>query len=259
MKLVASLVVRNEADRYLRECLDHLNAFCDEIRVLDDGSTDGSGDECVNAGAFVTRNELSSFFAHEGRVRQQLLEWTMEGHPTHIVALDADEFVADGPAVRDALYDENRTGVWKLRMSEVWQADQSFLYMRTDGAWGPRPVGIVYAVPGDINSNRVYRRHWRMPDKALACGRTPIYITQAGNRTITEPVSDILHFGWTCEVDRAARHARYVEHDGGQHHASRHLDSIIWDDERVQNAISCRWPESLAKFRDSILYRANRR
>ncbi len=37
MKLVASAIVRNEADRYLDAWLTHLTTFCDEVRLLDDG------------------------------------------------------------------------------------------------------------------------------------------------------------------------------------------------------------------------------
>ena len=33
MKLTACLIVHNELDRYLHACLDHLQEFCDEIRL----------------------------------------------------------------------------------------------------------------------------------------------------------------------------------------------------------------------------------
>lgn len=259
MKLVASLVVRNEADRYLSECLEHLLGFCDEIRVVDDGSTDGSAEVLAAYPGVETKASAGpTFFQHEGLIRQELLEWTMEGRPSHILAIDADEFVSDGQAIRDALEGEQpRFGVWKLRMSEVWRADRDNLWLRADGAWGPRPIGILYAVPPNTHNDRTMRRHWRMSDKPLACGRTPVYVTQMGNRTVADPVCDILHFGWANRNDRAARHARYIEHDGGAHHASKHLDSIMWDDARVK-LTPLSWPRWPSGMRSAVYARANR-
>lgn len=255
MKLIAMMVVRNEAFRYLAPCLESLLGFCDEIRVLDDQSEDDSAEICEAAGAFVMRNDRTSFFVNEGQTRQALLEWTMAGDPTHILAIDADEFVADGEILRMALGEDSHTGIVKLAMTEIWGADYDWLSVRTDGAWKPRPVGIAFRVPPDHWTNRQYRRHWRMPDRALACGRVPILTSMQGNRTTTEPVTEILHFGWANVADRQARYDRYVEHDGGQFHASKHLESIMWDDDRVQTK-PMRWPVMLTQ-KPTVLARAN--
>ena len=197
----------------------------------------------------------STFFEHEGQTRQALLEWTMEGGPTHILAIDADELVTDGQALRAAMEEGSFTGVWKLTMTEIWRADDEHLYVRVDGDWKPRPIGIAYAVPEMRHSDRQIRRHWHMQDRALACGRVPLWIAMRGNRTATEPTTEILHLGWACEADRAERHQRYVVHDGGAHHASKHLDSIMWGDEQVQTT-PIPWPDSLDK--QMLLERINR-
>jgi glycosyltransferase involved in cell wall biosynthesis len=263
VNLIAMMVVHNEADRYLQPCLRHLLDFCDEIRILDDGSTDEWNQQAVwwdgvrehEDRIKVRWQERSTFYEHEGNTRQALLDWTMEGHPTHILAIDADEFIGDGELLRLMMQDTGTTGVWKLTMTEVWKSDEEWLYVRQDGDWRPRPVGIAFEVPPDHYANRQTRRHWRMMDRALACGRTPIYTTMVGNRTVAEPVTPILHFGWACEADRAARYARYVEHDGGAHHASKHLNSIMWGDDQVKTSLM-RWPEGLDKT--TLLARANR-
>lgn len=257
------MVVRNEADRYLQPCLRHLLEFCDEIRILDDGSTDEWNQQAVwwegvrehEERIKVLWHDTSTFYEHEGRTRQALLEWTMEGHPTHILAIDADEFVGDGKLLRANMEQGSHTGVWKLTMTEVWSAGEDWLGVRQDGDWKPRPIGIAFAVPPDHWTNRQIRRHYRMHDRALACGRTPLYITMAGNRTTSEAVTPILHFGWACEADRAARYARYVEHDGGAHHASKHLNSIMWGDDQVQTRLAS-WPPALDK--EALVRRANR-
>lgn len=246
MKLIASLIVHNELERYLIPCIEHLTAFCDEIRVFDDGSTDGTQTyldhlpnvECLSA-------FRRSFFEHEGRARQKLLDWTFEGDPTHVLAIDADEFVADGPLLRSLLEQPNPSGVWGLNMQEVWGADEYGLVIRQDGGWREHALGIVYSVPPDRTSNRVQRRAWRMVDRALACGRTPTAITIAANRSRQGvPAGDILHFGWACQRDRDLRYQRYVTHDSGKFHANSHIESIMWPDDRVE-LTSRAWPRGI--------------
>ena len=99
----------------------------------------------------------------------------------------------------------------------------------------PHPVPILWAVnPG---------QRYQIMDRKLACGREPTQIRPLFRRATHLPVS-IFHLGWLDESNRARRHARYVEHDGGNFHARQHLDSIMWDDRRVR--LSRRpWPASL--------------
>lgn len=256
MKLVAMMVVHNETDRYLGANVKSLLEFCDGVRILDDGSTDSPLDLFLNEPRVqYLRREQSSFYENEGATRQALLEWTMAADPTHILAIDADEFVADGQKLRAAMEEGNQNGIWKLQMSEVWKATDTCLSLRDDGAWGPRPIAIAFEVPTDWWTNRQNRRHWRLPERALACGRVPVLIQQIGNRDISPATTEILHFGWACEADRDLRYQRYVTHDGGQFHKSAHLDSIMFGDERV-SLLPFPWPEALDKA--ALLKRVNR-
>ena len=268
MKLVASLITHNERQRFLEPCIKSLLGFCDEIRVVDDDSTDGTHKMLADLGAIVLRNDYRMFFEHEGRARQKLLEWTMEGQPTHVLAIDADEFVADGQLLRAELdkpveilsmIERRRrsprmmsSGVWSLQMQEIWGATDNCLNIRQDGGWKEHPVPIVFTVPQD----RQALRHWRIPDRALACGRVPTEVAVRSNRTQGPAVTQLLHYGWACEADRAERHARYVKHDGGKHHAGSHLDSIMWGDSRVQLTQRA-WPDSLAAAKAGLLARIN--
>jgi hypothetical protein len=250
MKLVASMIVKDEADRYLRPCLDHLLEFCDEVRVLDDGSTDDfqmhgwHGDPRV----VVMRTSESLFFQHEGRARQALLEWTFEAEPDYVLAIDADEFVADGAALR-RMVDLGRHPVMTLNMQEVWWADRAGLRTREDGGWKQHPVPIVYQVPARRNPY-----HWRMRDSALACGREPKAVTAIRNRA-RSPVTDILHFGWANVGDRRERYNRYRDADGGKFHRSAHLNSIMVPDTQVSMR-ERPWPLALEAYVDDIADRA---
>ena len=254
MKLVAGLIARNERGRYLGAHVEHLLEFVDEIRVLDDSSDDGTlgwlGKTWPER-VLVATTLGPSFFEHEGRARNQLLEWTMQGDPTHILALDADEFVSDGLLLRNELeLDSDRT-VWNLCMEEVWQTDP--LKVRCDGGWCPRSITIAYKVPEKIDP-----RTWKIRDSALACGRIPEVAVARANRMKVRLVdASVFHFGWACKADRAARHQRYVDHDGGRFHASKHLDSIMWDDARV--ILEARdWPAGLDGVRERLTARATR-
>lgn len=256
MKLIASLIVRNELDRYLKPCIEHLLEFCDEIRVTDDASTDGTAEWLAEQDRVeVVQIAAPSFFAHEGRARNAALAWTMGGNPSHILALDADEFVTDGAAIRRACEADKGRGVWSLGLEEVWRADERNLYVREDGGWRAQANGIpiLWRAP---QPRAAKTTAWQVADRALACGREPVAVRRLGRALPSG--SAVLHFGWSCEADRAARYARYVEHDGGRFHRNAHLDSIMWPDDLVRLRRRP-WPPALAPFRDAIVARGNRR
>lgn len=248
MNLVASLICRNEMDRLLPLAVESLLEFCDEIRVLDDGSTDGTyewllGQDRVS----VLTNTGPTFFEHEGRARNELLKWTFEANPTHVLAIDADEFVSDGQELRRSL---TRQGmVWTLQMEEVWKAD-GHLWIRSDGGWRPHPVPILYALPSQRPASRNKRLQWQVLDRQLSCGREPLAVRHLAGRAIPTHVS-ILHFGWLDTSKRQERYDRYVTHDGGNFHNLRHLNSIMWEDRQIK-LFSKPWPADLTPLRDAL-------
>lgn len=247
------MIVRDEADRYLRACLDHLLEFCDSVRILDDGSTDSFrevdwyGDDRVE----VLRNDTPMFMQHEGRARQALLDWTFAADPSHVLAIDADEFVSDGAKLRDVCERDRSRGsipsVWILTMREVWTATPEELWTREDGLWGPRACPLLYSLPARRNSYR-----WRIANRAAAPGREPQAVAALRQRARKTDV-DILHFGWANIADRADRYARY-EGDGFGHNPD-HITSIMWGDDRVTQEPH-EWPEALAPYAADIVERA---
>jgi glycosyltransferase involved in cell wall biosynthesis len=249
MNLTASLIVKNELGRYLRPCIAHLLEFCDTIRVLDDCSGDGTFDWLADADerVQVERAQADGMFRHEGRSRNELLAWTMKAKPTHILALDADEFVSDGASVRAACATDG--AVFTLGMEEVWKADSGSLWTRHDGAWGTHQIPILYRAP------RRLTQEWGIPDQQLACGREPLAV-RALRRHAAPSGSAILHLGWACEADRQARYDRYVAADNGRFHNIRHLRSIMLPDRRVRLARR-EWPAALEPYRDVLLARIN--
>lgn len=236
MKLTASAIVRNEADRYLDAWLRHLLTFCDEVRLLDDGSTDRTREVVseFEPEVWITENRGHSFFEHESDARNELLRWTIEGRPDYVLSIDADEFVGDIEKVREAIL--TNQPVYYLTMREVWKIEGERMGLRIDGHWGDRRCPILWRAPPQLLGSS-----WRIPTRKLACGREPQRVR--GKRGI-DTGTGVYHFGWTRVEDREARAERYFEHDGGRFHASTHLQSILWPDERVAlNWVP--WPPSI--------------
>jgi glycosyltransferase involved in cell wall biosynthesis len=237
MRLVASLICRNELGRYLRECITSLQEFTDEIRVLDDASTDGSFEWLTEQERVeVLQFPVSRFFVHEGRARQALLEWTWQANPTHVASFDCDELISDGAALRATIGREPEQPIWSVTMCEVWGADEDGLRIREDSGWRSHEVPFVWRAPAK-NENA-----WRIMDRKLACRRVPTQILRSSSRAVPTGQS-LLHLGWTNPRERATRLARYREHDGGRFHANAHLDSIEFADDDPRLLLRERpWP-----------------
>ncbi len=257
MNLTASVIVRNEADRYLGSCVGALLEFCDRVCIFDDGSTDGWEEACRPAwgddGAKIAvfrharndRNGQPAFYRH-ATARNQLLKLTLGTQPTHILAIDADEFVTDGQALRRAC--EGTGDVWSLTVEEVWAANPSALFTREDGGWRKHEIGILW------RTAPFARKPMTIRDHGHATGRVPDLVSRT--RLVKTGVS-LLHFGWANKAERPVRFERYNVGDGGKFHARQHIDSIMWPDRRVR-MMRRGWPVALANRQPEILGRVMR-
>lgn len=235
MIVAASLVVRNEVGRYLAPCVESLLSFCDLVVVLDDASDDGTREWLVDHPDdrvhVVTQGE-ATFFRHEGRTRQRLLDATLEQRPDWVFAIDADELVDDPTAVRAAC-EATSSPVLALEIAEVWSVGPDVLRVRTDGGWRPHPIPLLWRPRGGE----------RIMDRALSCRRVPTSVLREPR--VEEVDAALLHFGWADPAEREARARRYDRHDGGRFHARSHLASIRWPDRRVGMA-DRPWPTGAA-------------
>lgn len=244
MRLVASMMVKNELTRYLPLAVEHLLSVVDEVRVLDDGSIDGSFQWLqAQKGVDVLRNPGPAFFEHEGKARQNLFDWTMEGRPDFVLAIDADEFVSNLELLRTIADDPAASPVYTLSLTEAWAISERGIDIRVDGLWGPRNIPILFSTPRQA-------RQWRIADRKLACGREPQEVIRRARRAIVSGAG-VIHMGWANEHERQARADRYYEHDQGKFHQNRHLQSILWRDRRVRLR-RLPWPLGLRGIRDEL-------
>lgn len=171
-KIVAALLARNEAgpDRYLARALANAQSFCDAVVVLDDGSTDGTGDFCRARGAVVTPHGQPAASGWWGRAeaqseapaRQRLWELASAeaGPGGWIYVFDADhELLGISPAEVRALTRASVADCWACPLWDCWSADTLH---RVDGHWQawhlPRPW-LFRALPGTFGTRGIHVGH----------------------------------------------------------------------------------------------------
>lgn len=167
--LSACIIAFNEADR-IADCIDSLG-FCDEIVVVDSGSSDGTRDIATGRGARVIEH------AFEGYRAQKAFAVTQANHDW-VLCLDADERMtpalrASIEAARDQCFADaagycfarctEYFGAW-LRHGNAYPDRVLRLFDRRHGGWrGTREIhehasvdGAVRTLAGDLE-HRAYR------------------------------------------------------------------------------------------------------
>jgi len=219
-KLTAMMVVRNEAGRYLRQVLDDLSEWVDEIVILDDASDDDTPSIC-KACPKVTRferNPLPMFMVHEGNLRARLWAMVEETHPDWILAIDADELFE--PRMRHEVRDiinQTEYDAVEFRLFDFWG---SLTHYRVDGEWNPwnRFVRLLARyVPGKVCT-------W--PDVPFHVGRWPL--EYRGPLSTFQSDIRVKHLGWARPEEHRLKYelyrAREIETRGAP---SKHTESIV--------------------------------
>ncbi len=129
MKISACVIAKDEADRIV-PCLESLH-FCDEIVVLDSGSSDGTPDLCRNHGARVVETDWPGWIAQKNRaVDAARNDW--------ILSLDADERVdATLRASILALAEDHAVGPDRAVAYEVTRLNRYLGRWIRHGGWYP--------------------------------------------------------------------------------------------------------------------------
>jgi len=227
-RLIGSLVMKDEADRYLRPVLEHMYRFFDDLFVWDDRSSDDSVRIARDYTDYVIvrPGDMPGFLEHEGQFRYSAWR-TME----HLVApvegdwvlsFDADEFlVLDHPGnVRMAVdlaisqaEDRGNVGI-VLQFPEIFSLVDGVPHYRTDGLWGTIRGPRLFA----------YRPDATWGNKAMGCGSEPTYVAKGTH--LNSSGLFMLHYGYARAQDQASKKERYTElYDHG--HNNAHIQSIL--------------------------------
>lgn len=215
-KLIAQMVVKNEADRYLEEVLDHVKSIVDDIVITDDGSTDNTIEVAQKYTDNIYENKETMFTKHEGDLRQNAWR-NLENHAKVgdiILCIDADEKLFETSySIREMFtspYD-----VFGVTFYHMWTKS----HVRVDKAWGP------------VISSRLfrYRENGTFKDRRLACGSEPTYVSVMIERGQFFPPTGLImqHLGYMRDDDKKIKYDRYMNLDKGEFHAKAHLESIL--------------------------------
>jgi glycosyltransferase involved in cell wall biosynthesis len=200
--LSACIITLNEADR-IAACLDSL-AFCDEIVVVDSGSTDGTRELAAARGARVLEHPFAGYRAQKDfAVGEARHDW--------VLCLDADERVT--PALRAAIEAARNAGFAAAAGYRFARATEYFgAFLRHGNAYPDRVLRLFDRRRGGWRGAREIHEHVSVDGRVM---------TLAG---------ELEHRAYRSLDDQLARYRRYATLMAADMHArgrrARLLDMV---------------------------------
>lgn len=203
-KITLSMIVHNEADRYLRRILTAHREYIHEAVIIDDGSTDDTANVCreilQDIPLHLVQNSQSSFH-NEVNLRKQQWQETIARNPDWILSLDADECFESNPKpfLEEVTQQQDYHAIY-MRLYDMW----SDTHYRDDVYWSAhhmyRPFLIRY-IPGQT---------WSWKETPQHCGRFPLEVYHYAYWC--HPLR-VRHYGWSNQEDRRMKLERYLRLD----------------------------------------------
>lgn len=203
-KLTLSMVVRNEADRYLPKLLEQARQYIDEAVIIDDASSDNTVEVCREILKdiplkLITREVTS--FSNEYQLRRLQWEETIKTNPDWILSLDADEIFED-KAITEIrkLINQIEIDFWCFRLYDFWNEN----CYREDKYWS------AHLSPWGFLVRYIPQFPYTWTETPQHCGRLP-------NNLMNLPTGfselRIKHMGWATSEDREHKYRRYKKLD----------------------------------------------
>lgn len=219
MALVANIIGRNEADRYLHDVLEHLFRLTSNVVFTDDCSEDDTLSIAKEFGCHTYQTSKPMFTENEGILRQQ--SWSnLENHAREgdwVLAIDCDEKLwATSPHITlEQLLNQTRYDVIGIKFYHMWNENQ----YRIDKAWRPNMSSRMFR----------YRANGQFKQSKLACGSEPTYVQGMirSQKALWDSGLVMQHLGYMDDADKSAKYARYSTIDKGDFHAISHIESIM--------------------------------
>ncbi|KXG74410.1 glycosyltransferase [Thermotalea metallivorans] len=221
-KLTLAMLVRNEANKFLKQTLTHAARYIDKAIILDDGSTDNTVQVCRETLKRIPLKIISngqSNFHNEILLRKQLWDLTVATRPDWILCLDADEIFEDRIIDHiDQLMNQSSFDYYGFRLYDLW--DET--HYREDAYWQAHFHYKIFFIRYQPN----YQYTWH--ETPQHCGRFPnnIHLLNGCDCHIR-----LKHYGWANEALRLEKYKRYMTLDPeGKYGDIRQYQSIL--DER---------------------------
>ncbi|MFD2114462.1 glycosyltransferase [Paenibacillus yanchengensis] len=204
-KVTLSMIVRNEANRHLRQALTNHRQFIDQAVIIDDGSNDHTVAMCKEVLHDIPLKLICnphSTFHHEVDLRKQQWQETIATNPEWILNLDADEWFEnnDGHALKLFLQSTSSDAIY-FRLFDMWNNT----HYRDDHYWRAHHLYRPFLVRYKPNIDYI----WKESDQHS--GRFPLSISDFPYHLHQLRIQ---HFGWAREADRQTKFQRYMELDG---------------------------------------------
>lgn len=204
-RITLAMVVRNEADRFLRLVLEQAREIVDDAVVIDDGSTDATPEvvrEVLQGLPLkLVRNEGSLFARNEAALRRMLWEETVKTGPDWILCLDADELFEAGAApVLRRMVNQADFDYYAFRLYDFWTPED----YREEPLWSAHFRYFVLLV----RYQPFFPYTWSQ--NPLHCGRFPANVTLLPG---IQSALRVKHLGWMRPADRLSKYLRYRQLD----------------------------------------------
>lgn len=144
-KIVAMYRMKNE-ERWIKKSLEQTSKICDEIVVLDDGSTDKTLEICKKCEQVVDMHHQKNIPFDETRDKNILLNMALQRKPDFIFTLDGDEIVQ--PNAKDILFEEitilyPSAPMFEFQFLNIWDKPNQYRYDGiSSNTWAKRLIRI---------------------------------------------------------------------------------------------------------------------
>ncbi|NCD40561.1 MAG: hypothetical protein EOL88_00565 [Bacteroidia bacterium] len=203
-RIIGSMIVGNEADRYMSRVIIDLfkRKLIDEIVVVCDNSDTKTIKELKRLKEYypitIYEHKFKLFGKAENLLRERATQYAISKNPLGIIPIDADEFF-DEELNRPAIISLLNSGIaYDFVLAHYWGSEDK---VRIDGVFSQQKnIRLFRYCPEQ--SQKFY-------DRNLHCGSGPKYAYQ--NRKETEYI--LKHFGYVRDEDVKAKKERQLKYD----------------------------------------------